>query len=124
MGPMSTARDKSISTLLAVRTGHGVDTLCPVTSKLVHLARRASVSSSSPEALVAAGGPAGADVPESLGRPQSELVDPWHAVWLLVGIPLLLFVVITAIVIIPGVVRASGSRQGRPGHGRPVVLAA
>ena len=71
----------------AVRTAHGVDTLCPVTSKLVHLARRASVvllaeASSSLPAV-----PPAPTSRSSGAAPSPEPVDPWHAVWLLVGIP-------------------------------------
>lgn len=84
----------------------------PVTSQLVHLARRASVVMIAGGLLVASGGPAGADVPEFWGGSQAEPVDPWHAVLLLVGVPLLLFVVITAIVVIPGVVRGERFTPG------------
>ncbi len=82
----------------------------PVTSQLVHLARRASVVLLAGGLLVAAGGPAGADVPEFWAEPYD--VDPLHTVLVFVGIPLLLFVTITALVIIPGVVKGERFTPG------------
>lgn len=78
-------------------------------TKLAHLLRRTSL------ALLVAGlvvvpGTASADVPEFWSDP--EPVDPWHAVLVLVGIPLLLFVVITLLVVIPGVVKGERFTPG------------
>jgi hypothetical protein len=83
-----------------------LDTIGPVTTKLAHLARRTSVVVLAGGLVLAAGGPAGADVPEGWANHYS--VDPWHAVLVLVGIPLGLFLVITALVVIPGI--AKGER--------------
>ena len=83
-----------------------------VISNLAHLARRACVVLLAGGLLLAAGGPAGADVPEFWGGDQPEAVDPWHAVLLLVGIPLLIFVVITALVVIPGIVKGERFTPG------------
>jgi hypothetical protein len=89
-----------------VRRATILDTIWAVTTKLAHLARRTSVVLLAGALVVAAGGPAGAEVPEGWSNP--DPVDPWHAALLLAGVPLLLFVVITAIVVIPGI--AKGER--------------
>jgi hypothetical protein len=81
-----------------------------VTTKLVRRARRTSVVLLAGALVLAASGPAGADVPEGWSDP--EPVDPWHAVLLLVGVPLLLFVVITALVVIPGIVKGERFTPG------------
>ena len=60
--------------------------------------------------VVAAGGPAGADVPEGWSNPSD--VDPVEAVLLLVGVPLLLFLVITALVVIPGIIKGERFTPG------------
>ena len=65
-------------------------------------------------ASVALAGPASADVPEFW--PEPDDVDPLHALLLLGGVPLLLFVVITFLVYAPSVVR--GERIA-PGHQVP-----
>jgi hypothetical protein len=83
-----------------------------VTTKLAHLVRRTSVVLIAGGILLAAGGPAGADKPEFWGGDPPEAVDPWHAVLLLVGVPLLLFLVITALVVLPGVVRGERFTPG------------
>jgi hypothetical protein len=83
----------------------------PVTTKLARRARRTSVVLLAGAALVvAAGGPAGADVPEGWSNPSD--VDPVEAVLLLVGVPLLLFLVITALVVIPGVIKGERFTPG------------
>jgi len=82
-----------------------------VTTKLARRARRTSVVLLAGAALVvAAGGPAGADVPEGWSNPSD--VDPVEAVLLLVGVPLLLFLVITALVVIPGVIKGERFTPG------------
>ena len=60
--------------------------------------------------LVAA--PAHADVPEGWSDP--EPVDPLHAILVLGGIPLLLFVVITAAVYVPSLIRGERVAPGAP----------
>ena len=87
-----------------------LDTIGGVTTKLAHLARRTSAVLLAGGLLLAAGGPAGAEVPEGWAEPYS--VDPWHAVLLLAGVPLLLFLVITALVVIPGIVKGERFTPG------------
>ena len=84
-------------------------TLCLVTSKLAHLARRCSIVLVAGGLVLAAAGPAGADTPEFWSDPDS--VNPWDAA-LLVIIPVVLFVVITAIVMLPGYVKGERLNQG------------
>jgi len=107
---MSTARDREVSTIPAVRPATILDTLSPVTTKLAHLARRTSVVLLSGGLLVAAAGPAGADVPVGWSDPAA--VDPWHALLVLAGIPLLLFLLITAAVVLPGVIKGERFTPG------------
>ncbi|MGB0099688.1 MAG: hypothetical protein WBP61_05345 [Nocardioides sp.] len=83
-----------------------------MTTKLAHLARRTSLVLLAGGIVVAAGGPAGADVPEFWGGDPAEGVDPWHAVFVLVGIPLLLFAVITLLVVLPGVIKGERFTPG------------
>ena len=81
-----------------------------MTTKLARRARRTSVLLVAGALVLAAGGPAGADVPEGWSNPSE--VDPVEAVLLLVGVPLLLFLVITAIVVIPGVFKGERFTPG------------
>lgn len=81
-----------------------------MTTKLAHLTRRTSVVLVAGALVVAAGGPAGADVPEGWSDPAA--VDPWHALLVLAGIPLLMFLVITLLVVIPGVVKGERFTPG------------
>jgi len=81
-------------------------------TKLAHLVRRTSLVLAGGGLVVAAAGPAGADVPEGWSDPAP--VSPLHAVLLLVGVPLLLFVLITIAVVVPGLVR--GERFTPGGH--------
>ena len=60
--------------------------------------------------VVAAGSPAGADVPEGWSNPPE--IDAVEAVLLLVGIPLLMFVVITLLVVVPGIVKGERFTPG------------
>ena len=84
-----------------------------VTTKLARRARRTAVVLLAGASLVlVAGGTAGDDVPEGWSNPSD--VDPVEAVLLLVGVPLLLFLVITALVVIPGVIK--GERFTPGGH--------
>jgi len=80
-----------------------------VNSKLAQLVRRTSVVLVA-GALVLAGGPAGADTPE--GWPEAPPVDAVEAVLLLVGIPLLIFAVVTLLVVVPGVVKGERFTPG------------
>lgn len=89
-----------------------LDTIARVTTKLAHLARRTSVVLLAGGLVLAAGGPAGADTPEFWSDDPGYSVDPWHAVLLLAGVPLLLFLVITALVVIPGVVKGERFTPG------------
>ena len=57
-------------------------------------------------------GPASAAVPEGWSDP--EAVDPFHTLLVLVGLPVLLFVVITAAVVLPAVVRGERIVPGAP----------
>ncbi|WP_028642904.1 hypothetical protein [Nocardioides sp. URHA0020] len=81
-----------------------------MTTKLARHARRTSAVLLAGALVVVAGGPAGADVPEGWSDPAA--VDPWEAVLLLVGVPLLLFLVITALVVIPGVIKGERFTPG------------
>ena len=81
-----------------------------MTTKLARRARRTSAVLLAGALVVAAGGPAGADVPEGWSNPSA--VDPVEATLLLVGVPLLLFLVITALVVIPGVVKGERFTPG------------
>ena len=82
-----------------------------MTSKLAHLVRRTSVVLLAAAFVVAVAGPAGADVPEGW-TDESESVDPLHALLVLGGIPLLIFVVITLLVVIPGVIKGERFTPG------------
>src|SRR6185436_2137070 len=99
-----------LTTLPTVRRATILDTIWAVATKLAHLARRTSVVLLAGALVVAAGGPAGADAPA--GWSNTDPVDPWHAALLLAGVPLLLFVVITAIVVIPGIVKGERFTPG------------
>lgn len=83
-----------------------------MTTKLARRVRRTSTVLLAGALVVAAGGPAGAEVPEGWSDPAP--VDGWEATLLLVGIPLLLFVVITLLVLVPGIVK--GERFTPGGH--------
>jgi hypothetical protein len=83
-----------------------------VTTKLAHLVRRISVVLLAGGLVVAGAGAASADVPEFWGGDPVDPVDPWHAVLVLVGIPLLLFVVITLLVVVPGIVKGERFTPG------------
>lgn len=87
-----------------------------MTTKPAHLSvrvrRTAVVLAVGALAVVAAAGPAAADVPEGWSDP--DAVDPLEAVLVLAGIPLLLFVVIGLLVLLPGRIR--GERIGPGGQ--------
>lgn len=79
---------------------------------LAHLLRRTAVVLVSGALVLAASGPAGADVPEGWDTP--DPVDPTQALLLLGGVPLLLIVVITLLVFASG--RRHGERVPATGH--------
>jgi hypothetical protein len=79
-------------------------------TKLAYLLRRTSLALLVAGLVLAVPGPAGADVPEFWSDPKA--VDPWHAVLVLVGIPLGLFILITLLVVIPGVVKGERFTPG------------
>jgi len=83
-----------------------------VTTKLAHLARRSSVVLLAGGLVLAGAGAAHADTPEFWGDDPADPVDPWHAVLVLAGIPLLLFVVITLLVVVPGIVKGERFTPG------------
>jgi len=74
-----------------------------VTTKLAHLVRRTSVVLVAGGLVALSAGPASADVPEGWSNPSD--VDPVHAILVFVGIPVLLFVIITACVLLPSLIR-------------------
>jgi uncharacterized membrane protein YgcG len=82
-----------------------------VTTKLEKLARRTALVAVAAATPLLVAVPAHADVPEGWDEP--EAVDPLHALLVLGGIPLLLFVVITALVYVPSLMR--GERGGAGG---------
>jgi len=72
-----------------------------VTQKLARLARGTTVVVFAGALALALSGPASADVPEGWAEPYHP--DIWHTLLVLVGIPVLVFLVITALVVIPGI---------------------
>lgn len=74
-----------------------------MTTKLARRVRRTSAVLLAGALVLAAGAPAGADVPEGWSDP--EAVDGWQAALLLVGVPVLLFAVITLLVLLPSLIR-------------------
>jgi hypothetical protein len=74
-----------------------------VTTKLAHLARRTAVVLVAGGLVAFTAGPASADVPEGWSNPSD--VNPVQAVLIFVGIPVLLFVVITFLVLLPSLIR-------------------
>jgi hypothetical protein len=102
-----------------MRSRSGTDILHTVTTQQPHpqtLARRVARPAivGSAMAFVAAStvlaGPAVADVPEGWSNPED--VDMLHALLLLAGLPLLIFVVITLAVYVPAMVRGEKLTPG------------
>jgi hypothetical protein len=86
-----------------------------VTTKLARLLRRTHVLLLAGVLVLAAAGPAAAsdsNVPEGWSDPDS--VDPAHALLVLGGIPLLLFLLITLMVLLPALIRGE-RRADAPG---------
>ncbi|MFC5494811.1 hypothetical protein [Nocardioides caricicola] len=75
-----------------------------MTTKLAHLVRRTSVVLVA-LGLVAMAGPAGADTPENWTGEPPTVVDGVEAALIFVGIPVLLFAVITLLVLLPSLIR-------------------
>ena len=82
-----------------------------MTTTLAHLARRTSVVLVAGGLVLGLAGPAGADVPE-FWSPDPVSVDPLHAILVLVGIPVLLFALITLAVVLPGVIKGERFTPG------------
>jgi hypothetical protein len=87
-----------------------------VTTPLQTLVRRTTTVLGAAGAVAVTGlvtaGPAGADVPEGWSTPED--VSALHALLLLAGIPLLLFVLITLAVYVPSLVRGERVKPGAP----------
>ncbi|MCW2792149.1 MAG: hypothetical protein JWO76_1247 [Nocardioides sp.] len=81
-----------------------------MTATLETLARRTAVVVGAAATLVALAGPASADVPEGWSDP--DPVSPLHAILLLGGVPLLLFVLITLAIYIPALIRGERVAPG------------
>lgn len=86
-----------------------------MTVNLETIARRGVVLVAAATALpVALAGPASADVPQGWSDPAP--VSPLHAVLLLGGVPLLLFVVISLLVLVPGYRKGERFTSGGTTH--------
>jgi hypothetical protein len=86
-----------------------------VTAILETIARRGVVLVAAATAsLVALAGPASADVPQGWSDPAK--VSALHALLLLGGVPLLLFVVIALLVLVPGLRRGERLTPGAATH--------
>lgn len=81
-------------------------------TKLTHLVRRTSVLLVAGGLVALSAGPAGADTPEGWTGEAPTEVDGVEAALLLVGVPLLLFVVITLLVVVPGIVKGERFTPG------------
>ena len=88
----------------------GADILLSVTTALETLARRTTVVLAATAAVLAAAGPASAEVPEGWSDP--DQVSVLHALLVFAGIPVLLFVVIVVLVYIPALVRGERATPG------------
>jgi hypothetical protein len=82
-----------------------------VTTKLARFARRTSVVLLVGGLVLATGGPAGADVPEGWSD-DTVAVDPWRILLVEGGIALLLFLLITALVLLPGIIKGERFTPG------------
>jgi hypothetical protein len=81
-----------------------------VTTSLENLARRTTVVLAAAVTVVGVAGPASAEVPDGWADPYE--VSALHAVLVLFGIPLLLFVGITLLVYLPSLVRGERVAPG------------
>ena len=82
-----------------------------MTTTLAHLVRRTSVVLVAGGLVLGLSGPAGADTPE-FWSPDPESVSGLHALLLLGGVPLLLFLLITLAVVLPGVIKGERFTPG------------
>ena len=97
------------------RTAHGgrrADILLLVTTKFQTLARRAVVLTFAVATTVLVAAPAHAEVP--VGWTDEVPVDRLHVLLVFVGIPLLLFILITIAVYLPAIVRGEHVAPGSP----------
>jgi hypothetical protein len=92
--------------------GRRADILLLVTTTFQTLARRAAVLTFAVATSVLVASPAGAEVPDGWSDPPP--VDKLHALLVLVGIPLLLFVLIAVAVYIPALIRGERITPGAP----------
>lgn len=76
------------------------------------IVRRIAVVVAASAAIIGLAGPASADVPEGWSNPAR--VSTLHALLVLGGIPLLLFLLITLAVYVPGLVRGERVKPGAP----------
>lgn len=81
-----------------------------MTTTLESLARRTTVVLAAAATVLATAGPASAEVPEGWSDP--DAVSALQAILVLVGIPLLLFLVITLLVYLPAMVRGERVAPG------------
>lgn len=77
------------------------------------IVRRTAVVLAASAAVVGLAGPASADVPEGWSTPDD--VSGLHAVLILAGIPLLMFLLITLAVYVPALVRGERLKPGASG---------
>jgi hypothetical protein len=83
-----------------------------VTTMLAHLVRRTSVVLLVGGLLLGTAGPAGADTPEFWSDDPGYHVDPWRVLLVQGSIALLLFLLITLIVLLPGIIRGERFTPG------------
>jgi hypothetical protein len=91
-------------------TPQRADILVSVTTTLESLARRTTVVLAAAATVLATAGPASAEVPEGWSDP--DAVSVLQAILVLVGIPLLLFLVISVLVYLPAMVRGERVAPG------------
>lgn len=89
---------------------HRADILLSVTTTLESLARRTTVVLAAAATVLVTAGPASAEVPEGWSDP--DTVSALQAILVFVGIPLLMFLVITVLVYLPAMVRGERVAPG------------
>jgi hypothetical protein len=94
----------------AARDGLRADIVSLVTTKLQTLTRRVAVLTFAAALPVLVASPAGAEVPDGWSDPAP--VDRLHVLLVLVGIPLLLFVLIAVAVYVPALIRGENVAPG------------
>ncbi len=93
--------------------GRAADILLTVT-RFLTLARRTTLLLLAVATPVLVAVPARADVPEGWSGTEPEQVDTLHALLVLAGIPLLLFVLIAIAVYVPALIRGERVTPGAP----------